>query len=92
MAGDEIKPIASSIPADSEMHIAWPPTSPGSYRIFRSIQALHQTMSHRRRDTLMRANGLGTGQSIDDRHSLRRKLIQKLVVLRELEESAASLG
>ena len=77
------------------MHIAWHTTSPGSYRIFRSIQALHQTMSHwdsRRRDTLMRADGLGTGQSIDDRHSLRRKLIQKLVVLRELEESAASLG
>jgi len=84
--------MASSIPADSEMQIAWHTTSPGSYRIFRSIQALHQTMSHRRRDTLMRANGLGTGQSLDDRHSLRRKLIQKLVVLRELEESAASLG
>src|SRR5689334_353997 len=51
VAGDEIKPMASSIP-DSEMHIAWRTTFPGSYRIFR---ALHQTMSHwgsRRRDTL----------------------------------------
>jgi len=48
-------------------------------------------MSHRRRDTLMRANGLGTGQSLDDRHSLRRKLIQKLVVLRELREPGLNM-
>ncbi|RNJ42314.1 hypothetical protein DNR46_28250 [Mesorhizobium japonicum] len=85
--------MASSIPADREMHIACH-THLQAVTDF-PIPALHQTMGHsgsRRRDALMRADGLGTGQSIDDRHSLRRTLIQKLVVLRELEQSAASLG